>query len=66
MLVELTLDRLDSHLGAIARGDEVRLRVDGNLVESSNHLPGQRIEPRELADLVAEETDTQRMLFMEA
>ena len=26
----------------------MRLRVDGNLVESSNHLPGQRIEPRRL------------------
>ena len=31
-LDELLLDRLDGSLGPVARGDEVRFRVDGDLV----------------------------------
>ena len=62
--LELLLDRLDRQLRAIARGHEVRLRVDRHLVEPSDHLAGQRIEPGELVDLVAEQPDPQRVLFV--
>ena len=51
-------------LRAVARRHEVRLRIDGNLVEPAEHLAGERIEPRELVDLVAEQSDAQRVLFV--
>ena len=62
--LELLLDRLHRQLGPVARGHEVRLRIDGDLVEPAKDLPGERIEPRELVDLVAEQPDAQRVLFV--
>ena len=62
--LELLLDRSDRLLRAVARGDEVRLRVDRHLVEPPDHLSGQRVEPGELVDLVAEQADAQRVLLV--
>ena len=64
VLLELLLDRFHRQLGPIARRDEVRLRVDRHLVELADHLAGQRIEPRQLVDLVAEQADAERVLLV--
>src|SRR4029450_14091980 len=64
MLFELTLDRFRGELRPVTRGHEVRLRIDGDLVEAAKDFSCQRIEPRKLVDLVAKETDSQRMLFV--
>src|SRR5262245_2657595 len=61
---ELLLNRLHRLLGPIARGHEVRLRIDRNLVETTNDLAGQRVEPGELVYLVAKQSDAQRVLFV--
>src|SRR5262245_23788084 len=61
---ELFLDRLHRLLGPIARRHEVRLRIDGHLVETTNHFTGQRIEPRELVHLVTKQPNTQRVLLV--
>jgi hypothetical protein len=63
-LDELRLDRLDGFLQARARRDEVRLRIDGNPVVPLRRLAGERVERRELVDLVAEEADPQRVLLV--
>src|SRR5688572_30031368 len=62
--LELLLDRDDRQLRAVARGDEVRLRVDRDLVEAANDLAGQRVEPRQLVDLVPEQPDAERVLLV--
>src|SRR5262249_51606861 len=64
VLFELRLDGLDRLLRPIARRDEVRLGIHGDLVEPPDHLAGERIEPRQLVDLVAEQPDAQRMLLI--
>ena len=61
---ELGLDRLDRLLGAIARRDEVRLRVDRDLVVLAQGLAGQRIEGRQRVDFVAEELDAERQVLV--
>src|SRR5437016_6175323 len=60
---ELLLDRLDRAARALARRDEVRLRIHRDLVVLPEGLAGQRIERRELVDLVAEQLDPESLLF---
>ncbi len=62
--LQFLLDGLDGKLAAVARCHEVRLRIDGNLVEPTEHLARERVEPRELVDLIAEESNAQRVLFI--
>jgi len=54
---ELRLDGLDGLLGAVASGDEVRFRIDGDLVVPPDRLPSDRVECRQPVDLVAEQLD---------
>src|SRR5262245_28512907 len=61
---ELLFDRLDRASGSIARRDEVRLRVDRDLVVLAQRLAGERIEGRELVDLVAEQFNAEALLFV--
>ena len=61
---ELGFDRLDGFLGPIARGDEMRLRIDGNLVVAAQRLARQRVERREPVDLVSEQLDPQPLLLV--
>ncbi len=61
---ELLFDRLDSFLRPIARRDEVRFRIDGDLVVAAQRLARQRIERRELVHLVPEEPDPQPLLLV--
>ena len=42
----------------------MRLRVDGNLVQTANDLSGQWVEPGKLVDLVAKQTNSERVLFV--
>ena len=58
---ELRLDALDRLLRPVARRDEVRLRIDRDLVVAPQRLAGQRIERDQLVDLVAEQLDAQRL-----
>ncbi len=62
--LELLLDRLAGQLRPVTRRHEMRFRIDGNLVEPLDHLAGERIEPRELVHLVAEQPDAQRVLLV--
>ena len=48
----------------LARRDEMRLRIDGDLVVLAAALPGQRIERRQRIDIVAEQLDAKRLLFV--
>jgi hypothetical protein len=63
-LGQFGLDRLDGAPGALARGHEMRLRVDRGLVVAAERLSGQRVERRQLVDLVAEQLDPQPLLFV--
>src|SRR5439155_15310687 len=57
-------DRVDGTRGPIARRDEVRFGIDGDLVVPPDRLAGERIERRELVDLVAEQSDPQSLLLV--
>src|SRR3954451_10709492 len=63
-LDELGLDGLDRRLGPLARRDEVRFRIDRDLVVLAQRLAGQRIEGGERINLVAEQLDAQPLLFV--
>ena len=57
LLGELVLDLVDRALDRRLRGDVLRRREDGDRVEPREHLAGERVEVRDLLDLVAEERD---------
>src|SRR5215208_4266567 len=61
-LSQLGLDLFDRAQRGIARRDIVARWVDRIARHSLQHLPGQRIEQRELFDLVVEQIDAQRYL----
>ena len=63
-LDQFRLDRLDGDLGAVARRHEVALRVDRHLVVAAQRAAGQRVDGRELVDLVAEQLDADRALLV--
>ncbi len=63
-LLQLRLDGVDRPPCPVARRHEVRLRIDGNLVVPAQRLAGQRVEGRQLVDLVAEQLDAQALLFV--
>ena len=56
-LVQLDPDRLHGRHESLARSDVVRPRVDGKPVVLVVHPAGDRIDARDLVDLVAEELD---------
>ena len=63
-LLELDLDGADRFLEPLAAGDEVRLRIHRRAIVPAQRLAGQRIERRQLVDLVAEQADAERELLV--
>ena len=63
-LVELLLDRDDGPLHPLVRGDVVRRREHRDLGEVSEHLAGERVEPRDPLDRVAPPLDPDRGLLV--
>ena len=57
LLLELVLDLVDGALDRLARGHVLRRREDRQVLEACVDLAGERIEVRDLLDLVAEERD---------
>ena len=62
LLLELRAQVVDRALDRRARGDVLRRRPDDEVVEVRVHLARQRVEVRDLLDLVAEERDAIRRL----
>ena len=58
--LQLGLDALDRLLGPLARRDEMRLRVNRQLVVLPERLPRERVERGQLVDLVSEQLDAHR------
>ncbi len=63
-VAELGLDLDDGPLHVLARSHVVGARVDGDVVELAEDLAGQRIEPDDAVDLVAEQLDADRVLLV--
>src|SRR5262249_60779741 len=61
---QLFLDRLDGAARPFARRDEMRFRIDRNLVVTPQRLAGERIEGRQLVDVVAEQLDAQPVFLV--
>ena len=61
---ELLLDGDDGFLQPLAAGHEVRLRIHRRAIVALERLAGDRIERGQLVDLVAEQPDAQRQLFV--
>src|SRR5262249_26591453 len=61
---ELLLDRLDCPPRAVAWRDEMRFRIDRNLVVTPDRLSRQRIEGRQLVDVISKQLDAQALLFV--
>src|SRR5207248_2663951 len=63
-LVELGADLLHGHEEALAGGDVVRAGIDGQAVELAGGAAGDRIDARDLVDLVAEELDADGVVLV--
>ena len=63
-LLEFGLDRDDRLAQALAAGDEMRLGKHGRAIVATQRLAGERVERGELIDLVAEQANAQRELFV--
>ena len=63
-LGQLGANRLDGFLETIAAGHEVRLGIHRHAVVATERLAGERVEGHQLVDLVAEQPDAQRHLFV--
>src|SRR5688572_24175678 len=63
-LIELDADVLHRDLKAGSGSDVMSLGINSQPVDSGTHSPGDRINPRDIVDLVAEEFDTDRIIFI--
>ena len=61
---QLGLDRLGGVLQPVAGGHVMGLRIDGDAFVPPHGLAGDRIERRQLVDLVAEQLDANRRLVV--
>ncbi len=62
LLLELVADLVDGAVDGRLGGDVLRRRPDREVVELREHLAGERVEVRDLLDLVAEHRDPVRRL----
>ena len=63
-LLELVLNAIDGLIEGRARGDIVGVRVDFDLLKALDFLAGERVEFRDVLDLVAEEGDFPGAVFI--